>query len=65
MISQAKLSRSFYTLVLIGVAAFAAVFGLHDLDVDAPQVMGQRSSKARPSARGVACPPHTETLGSS
>ena len=57
MISQAKHSRSFYTLVLIGVAAFSAVFGLHDLDVDSPQVMGQRSSKARPSARGVACPP--------
>ena len=54
---QAKHSRSFYILILIGVAAFSAVFGLHDLDVDAPQVMGQRSSKARPSARGVACPP--------
>ena len=54
---QAQQSRSFYILVLIGVAAFSAVFGLHDLDVDCPQVMGQRSSKARPSARGVACPP--------
>ena len=54
---QAKHSRSFYILILIGVAAFSAVFGLHDLDVDAPQVMGQRSSKAQPSARGVACPP--------
>ena len=52
---QAKQSRSFYNLVLIGAAACAAVFGLHDLDVDSPQVMGQRSSK--PSARGIACPP--------
>ena len=54
---QAKHSRSFYTLVVIGVAAFSAIFGLHVLDVDYPQVMGQRSSKPRPSARGVACPP--------
>ena len=54
---QAKQTRIFYTLVVIGVEAFSAVFGLHDLDVGSPQVMGQRSSKARPSAHGVACPP--------